>query len=121
MLSIRGLGVVLGDLAAVGFDAEWGVLGASDAGAQHARKRIWILAHTNQVGWGRRGMLASKERKGIQPPGLVGKHGTWETSAAQKARVLGMGDGLAGKLDRLKAIGNGQVPAVVKLAWETLI
>jgi hypothetical protein len=27
---------------------------------------------------------------------------------------------VADQLDRLKAIGNGQVPAVVKLAWETL-
>jgi hypothetical protein len=31
-----------------------------------------------------------------------------------------MDDGMAGKLDRVEATGNGQVPAVVKLAWETL-
>lgn len=43
-LTGRGLGRVLGDLAAMGFDAEWGVLGADDAGAPHLRKRIWILA-----------------------------------------------------------------------------
>jgi hypothetical protein len=34
--------------------------------------------------------------------------------------ILGSGDGLANQVDRLKAVGNGQVPAVVKLAWETL-
>ena len=28
--------------------------------------------------------------------------------------------GVKSRVDRLKAIGNGQVPAVVKLAWETL-
>jgi site-specific DNA-cytosine methylase len=46
MLTSRGLGVVLGDLAALGFDARWGVLGADDAGAPHRRKRIWIVADT---------------------------------------------------------------------------
>jgi DNA (cytosine-5)-methyltransferase 1 len=45
MLTGRGLGVVLGNLADLGFDAEWCVLGASDVGAPHLRKRIWILAH----------------------------------------------------------------------------
>jgi DNA (cytosine-5)-methyltransferase 1 len=39
------LGTVLGDLATLGYDAEWGVLGADDLGAPHIRKRIWILAY----------------------------------------------------------------------------
>lgn len=43
MLTSRGLGVVLGDLASMGFNAEWGVLGARDAGAPHKRDRIWIV------------------------------------------------------------------------------
>lgn len=41
----RGLDVVLGDLASLGFDAEWGVFRASDVGAPHRRERIFILAH----------------------------------------------------------------------------
>jgi site-specific DNA-cytosine methylase len=43
MLTSRGLGRVLGDLAEMGLDARWGVLGADDAGAPHLRKRIWIV------------------------------------------------------------------------------
>ena len=43
-LTSRGLGTVLGDLAALGYDARWGVLGAHHAGAPHKRDRIWILA-----------------------------------------------------------------------------
>ena len=35
MLTSRGLGTVLGDLASMGFDARWGVLGAADVGANH--------------------------------------------------------------------------------------
>lgn len=47
MLTSRGLGTVLGDLAEMGFDARWGVLGADDCGAPHMRKRIWIMADAN--------------------------------------------------------------------------
>lgn len=43
MLTSRGLGAVLGDLATMGFDAKWGVLGAADIGANHQRDRIWIV------------------------------------------------------------------------------
>jgi len=38
------LGRVLGDLAALGYDAEWCVLGAHHVGAPHKRDRLWILA-----------------------------------------------------------------------------
>jgi DNA (cytosine-5)-methyltransferase 1 len=51
MLTSRGLGRVLGDLAAMGYDASWGVLGAVDAGAPHKRERIWIIAHASCVDW----------------------------------------------------------------------
>ena len=48
MLTSRGLGRVLGDLASMGFDAKWGVLGAADVGANHQRDRIWIKSKRNQ-------------------------------------------------------------------------
>ncbi|PPD12154.1 DNA cytosine methyltransferase [Methylophilus sp.] len=50
MLTTRGLGVVLGDLAALGFDAEWGVLSAADVGANHQRERIWIVGYSHDNG-----------------------------------------------------------------------
>ncbi|TDB96364.1 DNA cytosine methyltransferase [Actinomadura sp. 7K534] len=42
----RSLGFdrVLGDLAALGFDAEWTSLRASDVGAAHERERVFVLA-----------------------------------------------------------------------------
>lgn len=46
----------LGDLAALGFDAEWRCVRASDAGAPHRRERCFILAvaaHRAGEGWGR--------------------------------------------------------------------
>ena len=47
MLVTRGLGTVLGDLSEMGYDAQWGVIGANDAGAPHKRDRIWIVANAN--------------------------------------------------------------------------
>ena len=44
LVSAGGLALVLGDLAALGFDAEWISLRASDVGAAHQRERIFILA-----------------------------------------------------------------------------
>ncbi|MDX2696045.1 DNA cytosine methyltransferase [Streptomyces ipomoeae] len=41
---LRALGAVLADLARLGLDAEWGVLGASDVGAPHQRRRVILLA-----------------------------------------------------------------------------
>lgn len=40
----RGLSVVLSDLAAIGYDARWRCLRASDAGAPHHRDRWFCLA-----------------------------------------------------------------------------
>ena len=42
-----GIGAVLGDLADLGYDAEWQALSASGAGAPHRRQRVFIVAHTS--------------------------------------------------------------------------
>ena len=43
---------VFGDLAQMGFDAEWGVFSAAEMGAPHLRKRLFILADAHR-GWRR--------------------------------------------------------------------
>lgn len=43
---LRALGRVLGDLASLGFDAEWHSLRASEIGAPHGRARYFIVAVT---------------------------------------------------------------------------
>lgn len=45
----RGLGVVLSDLAAIGYDAEWHCIPACAVGADHIRDRIWIVAYPNSA------------------------------------------------------------------------
>lgn len=46
---LRALGAVLGDLAELGFDAEWTGLPASDVGAPHGRFRVFILAWPREL------------------------------------------------------------------------
>lgn len=46
---LRALGRVLGDLADLGFDAEWRGIRASDAGAPHGRFRVFILARNTEM------------------------------------------------------------------------
>ena len=129
MLTSRGLGRVLGDLASMGFDARWGVLGAADVGANHQRDRIWIVG-TNLANSrcklrdeGNATKLDSKKEIGTPSTifnksggtGLGTKH-WWEI----EPNVGRMADGVAAGVDRLKAIGNGQVPLCAATAWRVL-
>lgn len=46
----RGLGSVLGDLAALRYDALWDCVPASALGAPHQRDRVWIVAYADRCG-----------------------------------------------------------------------
>ena len=46
----RGIDRVLGDLASLGYDAEWGVFSASGVGAHHLRERIFVVAYPHGFG-----------------------------------------------------------------------
>jgi len=200
MLTSRGLGRVLGDLAAMGFDAKWGVLGAADVGANHQRDRIWIVAkwrgqlsHAQHDRIGRweqqqasikdtqgnlayassikgrcmegrrasfdggekcgnlRGISASDSRLKQEEKRQVLAHATSIGQQGQRqyeqpiypaqgsdrqanyAESIGrpdfwsaepnvgrVADGVAARVDRLKAIGNGQVPLCAATAWRIL-
>jgi DNA (cytosine-5)-methyltransferase 1 len=205
MLTTRGLGTVLADLASLGFDAEWGVLSAADVGANHQRERIWVLAKQRNFfshiqhdrnGWGKQLMQGIEKENGkiTNPNGIrlqttrtkqqaarivrvctkmanskklhsyasinytkhskcevpelrnsscknnisnanssqrkreqlaiginqehanIGKHSWWKTEP-NVGRVV---NGVAFGMDRLKAIGNGQVPLCAATAFELL-
>ena len=129
MLVGRGLAVVLGDLAEMGYDARWGVIGAADLGAPHQRDRIWLVAEdrhqtvANTRGEHGKGILPCctdspiRGRPLERSPGSCGDGTGWWSSESGMGRVA---DGVAHRVDRLKAIGNGQVPVVAARAFETL-
>ena len=60
----RGLERVLGDLAALGYDAEWHCIPASAVGAPHRRDRVWIVAHAAGAGWRPERAQATEKRTG---------------------------------------------------------
>ena len=208
MLTSRGLGRVLGDLASMGFDARWGVLGAVDVGANHKRDRIWIVgtnmanskklysnggkdnsrismeretqlksgnsyrennvANANSLKRrsleiGRpsfndseecgdlRGVLAfdsgneqEETREILANTTSIGQQGqrqheqpinstkgrNWQTNYVEsigrpefwavEPNVGRVANGMAARVDRLKAIGNGQVPLCAATAWRLL-
>lgn len=122
VLTSRGLDVVLGDLAGMGYDAEWGVLGADDAGAPHARKRIWILAADPcEIGKHGNGTQAFPWQPGLPWREYRGSYEDMRGRPSIPPPIFrGTPDGVAGWVDSLAAVGNGQVPAVVRLAWHTL-
>jgi DNA (cytosine-5)-methyltransferase 1 len=76
LLSINGgtdFGRVLGDLAALGFDAEWHCLPAAAFDAPHIRDRLWIVAMASDH-HGERGQLPPARRQpAIEMPDGVGE------------------------------------------------
>lgn len=70
-------GVILGELAALGFSCEWGVLGADDVGAPHIRKRIWIVGNAEEGGcgaWRARGSVDASARESEPERALQATH-----------------------------------------------
>lgn len=118
MLTSRGLGRVLGDLAEMGFDAEWGVVAASDVGANHGRERIWIVADALRQGLPRSISYRARSATtlGIEK-GRSSERGGWWPAEPGMGR---MANGLAHRVDRIKALGNGQVPRVAATAFTIL-
>lgn len=99
------------DLEALGYSAKAVPFAASDLGGDHIRRRYWILGYADQDGESGRSInvktqMLSRVCDGVwlRPP--------------DRFRV---DDGVASRLDRLAATGNGQVPAVASLAWRVLL
>jgi DNA (cytosine-5)-methyltransferase 1 len=122
LLTIRGLGIVLGDLATMGYDARWGVLGACDVGEIHRRERIWILANSDKNKYseqnksGQRGKSRQFDREDLRNRKNIAKENRRQFESINDRIVNGM----ANQMDRLAAIGNGQVPSVAAIAFIVL-
>jgi DNA (cytosine-5)-methyltransferase 1 len=107
-------GWVLGDLAALGFDADWSVLSACAVGAPHVRERLFLVAHPNGVdgptwvGTRQRRPVQSCDRATSPWPDPV--DGLME--AARRSRRVA--DGIPDPLEpaRVRALGNAVVPKV---------
>jgi DNA (cytosine-5)-methyltransferase 1 len=112
----RGLDRVLGDLAALGFDAEWHCIPASAVGAPHRRDRVWIIG--SRPG---RAILADALRRRLahssaEPERVVSGAidapvgGSWRAEP-DVGRVV---DGIPARVDRLRCLGNAIVPQIAE-------
>jgi len=116
MLILRGLDRVLGDLATMGYDAKWGVVSAENTGALHKRERIWIMANACKIRFDTGGAGEPLQGPRVDGKASVGKSKGWDIEPGVDRVAYGLANGL----DRIAALGNGQVPIVAATAWQIL-
>jgi len=122
----RGLGEVLGDLAALGYDAEWHCIPASAVGAPQHRDRVWILSYpTGSQEGSAISHYCGKEvgcrwANAASPTGrFSGLHGwgNWHTEPEIR-RVV---NGLSRDVDRVAALGNSIVPQIAEMIGRAIL
>ncbi len=119
-LTHRGLGDVLGDLAALGFDAEWLCLPAWLAGAPQRRDRIFVLAYAHDGGVQDRPQRDGRQEVEEQRHYRHGLAVAQRRARDAPSRIRRMDDGVAHGVDRLRLAGHGVVPDQAALAWHIL-
>ena len=130
----NGLGTVLGELSEMGYNARWGVLGAYNTGLPHNRDRCWIVAdrskeRRNSLSWWTAKINRDLARhvKAFTPANrILEEFQKTRNECQDKAKdslppyLCRVDDGLAGNVERLARIGNGQIPSVAAIAFKTL-
>lgn len=104
-LLARGMGRVVGDLAGLGYDAEWDCVPAAAVGAAQLRARLWILAHTR----GQRDEAQDRLPAGWPVPRVR----SWWLAEPSVGRVA-HGASAAMVRPELHALGNAVVPQVAE-------
>ena len=131
----RGLDRVLGDLAEIGFDAEWHCIQAAAIGAPHERDRAWIIAYpaADGCGSGRAGRLAdglswipnaprwnpadTNRQPKIGPAISWSQHSAWPDEPA----LLGVANGVPNRMDRVGVLGNAVVPQIPEIIGRAIM
>jgi DNA (cytosine-5)-methyltransferase 1 len=139
LISYNYFGNILADLATSGYSIRYDIIPAAAVGANHTRRRLWIAAYSNNYGQPVISRLDEESRMQettrnsfrARLEGLLRDTPAQRWSRAQRyvtettwwsteSGVCGVDDGVANRVDRIKAIGLGQVPAVVRAAWHFL-
>jgi DNA (cytosine-5)-methyltransferase 1 len=145
-----GLREVISELESIGYKATWGIFSASEVGAPHRRKRIFIMAYTMRYGSSESWNVCQRpdgqefsgngQQRGIDArvsdtmcEGLPGQREVPSRIESKlrdishnswwaSERGLGrMAHGDSYWVDRLRLCGNGVVPATATLAFQTLL
>lgn len=141
-----GMGTVLGDLAALGYDAVWHGIPASAVGAAHQRDRIWAVAYHCGERWtecanrdgehalqvlqnlNRELALSIAGRREQQPNadplacfGARIPNGGEARASYVRAALCRKPDGFSDELDAIGAIGNAVVPHIPELIGRAIL
>lgn len=123
----RGMGTVLGDLAEIGYDAEWHCIPASALGFIHDRDRVWIVADSGSERAPR--LVAGPDFSSIGQGRTGGKTDLFAIANAPfepgnrwpQPLIRRVDDGVSGRVDRLEAIGNAIVPDIPEFIGRALL
>ena len=122
LLAHRYIQRIFRDLAQSGFNARWCVLGGHDVGGISDGKRLWVIAATPNSP-----MLESLDIQTDWQPGPQESFRRQRARAIRAAvrqddytRIKRNSDDVARGMERLKAIGNGQMGTVVRSAWRAM-
>ena len=143
-----GLREVISDLEQLGYKTAWGIFSAAEVGAPHRRKRVFVLAHTDDSGgnedFKQPKFWAARTEQPPQDPRVRGKQEEaaqrpegwfksemfpaaperepreWEVPRTVERRVRGTAHGGACRVDRLLLLGNGVCVAQAEHAFRTL-
>lgn len=124
-LLVRGMGDVLKDLAAYGYDASWDCLPAAAFGARHLRDRVFIVGYSREIydtncesTWCFRGQTEAVRRwsKNIGIRRSIG-WGPW----AAESRVGRTAYGVPRSVDRKCLCGNAVVPQIAEWIGRRII
>lgn len=138
----RGLDRVLGDLAALGYDAEWHCIPASAVGAPHRRDRFWLVAYPARElldgsrDAGPAGRYEYSNRSADVPDADSQRQQEQRRSVPAFAQYLElercggwsaepdvgrMAHGVPSRVDRLAGLGNAVVPQIPELIGHAIL
>lgn len=114
----RGMGEVLGDLAAAGYGAQSDRISACELGAPHTRDRVFIVAYPEgDVGQERLG-FHQRVARALQPGDNGAGLGSWlDMPTDPSAMALGV----PAQLDQLRGLGNAVVPRKLELIGRAIL
>ena len=119
LLATGYAGTIAADLAGLGYVGRNGCISAGSTGADHKRERVWFVANAKRIGQQGQG----KRGQPVYPASNAYREASGLVDAVRKGAlpyVCGSHHGLSFGMDRLAALGNAQVPAVVERAWREL-
>lgn len=119
-LLVSGMGRVLGDLASLGFDAEWHCIPASAVGSPHQRDRVWIIANAASVGQPEQGRYL--ESVNLAPDAYREANQLVSSFSRGSLPFVCRGhDGVPDAVDRLRTLGNAVVPQIPELIGRAIM